>query len=71
MGKHSDGGGLWLSKRPDGGAQWIMRVTIYGRRREMGLGSLPHVSLKEAEEWRGLVRQGKDPIKAREARRRT
>jgi len=47
-GKHSDGGGLWLHKRPDGGAQWFLRVTIHGRRREMGLGSLTYVSLKEA-----------------------
>ena len=25
-GKHSDGGGLWLHQRPDGGAQWFLRV---------------------------------------------
>ena len=37
-GKHTDGGGLWLHRRPDGGAQWALRVTIAGRRREMGLG---------------------------------
>jgi integrase len=73
-GKYSDGGGLWLYKRPDGGAQWILRVTVHGRRREMGLGSLQHVSLKEsraeAEKWREVVRQGKDPIKERGRLRR-
>jgi integrase len=73
-GKHSDGGGLWLHKRPDGGGQWFLRVTVHGRRREMGLGSLLYVSLKEAREeatkWRSLVRQGKDPIKERERERR-
>ena len=37
-GKYSDGGGLWLHKRPDGGAQWFLRVPVYGTRREMGLG---------------------------------
>jgi integrase len=72
-GKHSDGGGLWLHKRPDGGGQWFLRVTVHGRRREMGLGSLLYVSLKEAREeaakWRALVRQGKDPIKERERER--
>ncbi len=47
-GKHSDGDGLWLFKRPDGGAQWILRVHVHGRRREMGLGPFPEVSLKEA-----------------------
>lgn len=25
-GKYSDGGGLWLIKREDGGAQWVQRV---------------------------------------------
>lgn len=55
-GKYSDGGGLWLHKREDGGAQWILRVNVHGRRREMGLGSVSEVSLKEAREaaerWR-------------------
>lgn len=74
VGKYSDGGGLWLFKRPDGGAQWFLRVTPYGRRREMGLGSFPQVSLKEArqsaEKWRTLVRDGRDPIKVRANERR-
>ena len=74
VGKHADGGGLWLVKRPDGGAQWVLRVTPHGRRREMGLGAYPDVSLKEArasaEQWRTMVRQGLDPIKERERQRR-
>jgi len=69
-GKYSDGGGLWFHRREDGGAQWFLRVTIHGRRREMGLGSATEVSLKEAREhakrWREVVRNGKDPIKERE-----
>ncbi|MBF9057943.1 integrase arm-type DNA-binding domain-containing protein [Rhodobacterales bacterium HKCCSP123] len=69
-GKYSDGGGLWLYRRLDGGAQWVLRYTLHGRRHEMGLGRFPDVSLKEArqsaEEWRGVVRQGKDAIKERE-----
>ncbi|MZR11647.1 DUF4102 domain-containing protein [Maritimibacter sp. DP07] len=73
-GKYSDGGGLWLHRREDGGAQWFLRVTVHGRRREMGLGSLTYVSLKEAREqadkWRRLARAGKDPIKERERERR-
>jgi integrase len=74
VGKHADGGGLWLVKRPDGGAQWVQRVTPHGRRREMGLGAYPDVSLKEAREAathnRALVRQGLDPIKERERQKR-
>lgn len=73
-GKYSDGGGLWLVKREDGGGQWVLRVTIHGRRREMGLGSASEASLKEvrevAEGWRASVRDGKDPIKERERQRR-
>lgn len=73
-GKYNDGGGLWLHKRPDGGGQWFLRVSIHGRRREMGLGSLTEVSLREARETassaRALVRQGIDPIRARERQRR-
>jgi integrase len=73
-GKYSDGGGLWLFKREDGGGQWILRVTVHGRRREMGLGSLTEVSLKEARDaaikWRTTVREGSDPIKERERQRR-
>lgn len=69
-GKHCDGAGLWLVKRDDGGGQWVLRVTVYGRRREMGLGSLADVSLREARDAadraRAVVRSGKDPIRERE-----
>lgn len=74
VGKHSDGGGLWLHQRGDGGAQWVLRVTVHGRRREMGLGPFSAVSLKharqEAEKWRAVAHDGKDPIKEREKQRR-
>ncbi|MGR3342536.1 MAG: tyrosine-type recombinase/integrase, partial [Paracoccaceae bacterium] len=73
-GKYSDGGGLWLYKRPDGGAQWVLRVTIHKSRKEMGLGALQNVSLKEvrleAEKWRAFARQNINPIKERDRQRR-
>ncbi|MEL7459932.1 MAG: integrase arm-type DNA-binding domain-containing protein [Pseudomonadota bacterium] len=73
-GKYADGGGLWLHKRPDGGAQWVLRVSAHGRRREMGLGAFPQVPLKEArataEHWRAIARQGRDPIKERQRQKR-
>ena len=73
-GKYSDGGGLWFHQRGDGGAQWFLRITVHGRRREMGLGRYPDVTLKEArteaEKWRALARQGLDPIKERERQKR-
>ncbi|MCL5779089.1 tyrosine-type recombinase/integrase [Limibaculum sp. FT325] len=73
-GKYNDGAGLWLVKRSDGGAQWVVRIAIHGRRREMGLGSLSEVSLKEAREAarsaRAQARSGVDPIRERQRRRR-
>ena len=73
-GKHCDGSGLWLVKRPDGGAQWMLRITVHGRRREMGLGAPPAVSLAGArdlaERWRSVAAAGRDPIKEREAEAR-
>ncbi|MEM9757447.1 MAG: Arm DNA-binding domain-containing protein, partial [Pseudomonadota bacterium] len=62
-GEYADGGGLWFHRRADGGAQWFLRYTSFGGRHEMGLGSFPAVSLKdarrEAEIWRAVVRDGK------------
>lgn len=72
-GKYADGGGLWLNKREVGGAQWFFRYTMHGKRREMGLGPFPDVSLRDArlmaEEHRAAVRSGTDPIRARQAER--
>ncbi|WP_375666670.1 tyrosine-type recombinase/integrase, partial [Bartonella sp. TT121SHDZB] len=73
-GKYNDGAGLLLHKRKDGGAQWIYRYTIHGRRREMGLGALQNVSLKKARElanqWRAVLHEGRDPIKERDKQKR-
>ena len=52
VGKHCDGAGLWLVKRDDGGAQWVQRVTVHGRRREMGLGGYPALGLANARKRR-------------------
>ncbi len=73
-GKYNDGAGLLLHKRKDGGAQWLYRYTIHGRRREMGLGALRNVSLKKARElanqWRSVLHEGRDPIKERDKQKR-
>lgn len=73
-GKHCDGAGLWLVVRDDGGAQWVLRVTVHGRRREMGLGGYPALGLaearKQASRWRAVSAAGRDPIKEREAEER-
>ncbi len=72
-GYHGDGGGLYLQVTPAGSKSWIFRFALAGRRREMGVGSFPSVSLAAAREAatkaRALVKAGKDPIAAREAER--
>ena len=68
-GKHIDGAGLHLVKRPDGGAQWVLRVTVHGRRREMGLGGVTHMTLDEARSmarsYTCIAKRGGDPIEVR------
>ncbi len=70
-GKHEDGGGLRLVVSKSGGKKWVLRFTINGKRREMGLGSFPDVSLPTARSKAAQCRQQAtadiDPIEARQA----
>ena len=72
-GKYEDGGGLRLVVSTTGAKKWVLRFTIDGRRREMGLGSFPDVGLAEAREraarYRKQVKEGIDPIEARQTER--
>ena len=47
-GLHGDGGTLYLAVAPGGSKSWIQRLTIDGKRRDIGLGGFPLVSLAEA-----------------------
>jgi integrase len=73
-GKHADGQGLWLVKRDKAHGKWVLRLMHLGRRREMGLGGWPEVSIAEArdraEAARKIVRGGSDPIAMRIKARR-
>lgn len=73
-GKYGDGDNLWLHKRNVSAGKWLFYFKLFGRRREMGLGPYPEVTLKqardEARKWRSVVRAGMDPIKKRDAVRR-
>ena len=40
-GSYTDGGGLMLKVHKTGGRQWLLRLTIDGKRRNMGLGGYP------------------------------
>lgn len=75
-GRHSDGGGLYAFVQRDKATirrRWIFRFTWQGATREMGLGSLADVSLKEAREqrdgWRRELNGGRNPIEMRQAAR--
>ena len=74
VGKYADGQGLWLFKRTKVFGKWVLRIVVGGRRREMGLGRWPDVSIAEARERaasaRRTVRDGNDPIAERERSRR-
>lgn len=68
-GLHFVGGvpGLALQVLPGGGRTWILRATMLGgRRRDMGLGGFPGVTLADAKEAaraaRKLIRENIDPI---------
>ena len=70
-GRHSDGGGLHLYISKAGRKSWVLRMTIDGRRRDMGLGGFPSVSLARAREKaadsRAAVAEGRDPLAEKRA----
>ena len=72
-GMYPDGKGLYFRIKPTGSKGWILRYQLDGRRRDMGLGSYPDVSLaearKKAEEARKARHDGRDPLEARKAER--
>lgn len=64
-GMHADGGGLYLNVTANGSKSWIFRY----RRRDMGLGAYPAISLAKAREKaveaREMLSSGVDPLEAR------
>lgn len=63
--------GLHLQVLPTGARTWILRTMIGGKRRDMGLGGYPDVTLsmarERAREAKDKVRKGVDPIAERTA----
>ena len=66
VGKHHDGRGLFLRVYKSGSRCWVLRLTVDGRRREIGLGGWPEVSLADARaeafEHRAAAASGRDPL---------
>lgn len=69
-GKLQDGRGLLIVKKGVTG-KWVYRYSHLGKRREMGLGTWPTVTLAEArklrDQWATVLASGKDPISVRDA----
>ena len=65
-GTHEDGAGLRLVVRASGARSWVLRYQMAGRRRDMGLGRHPEITLARARERamdaRRLVAEGIDPL---------
>ena len=65
-GRYSDGGGLHLFISKAGRKSWVHRITIDRRRRDIGLGGFPSISLAQAREKaaanRTAVGAGRDPL---------
>lgn len=72
-GTYEDGDGLRLEIKTSGSKSWTLRFQLAGRRREMGLGSFPEVSLKKARlaarAKRSQLNDGIDPLAARDIAR--
>jgi integrase len=65
-GVYRDGLGLLLRVEASGAKRWVLRTTVNGRRRDIGLGSAREVTLREARDeataLRKLARSGQDPV---------
>lgn len=65
--------GLCLQVSPAGGRSWVLRVRVGGRRRDLGVGGFPAVTLAkariEAQRLREQIRRGVDPVAERQAAR--
>ncbi|MET3717432.1 integrase arm-type DNA-binding domain-containing protein [Pseudomonas sp. PvP001] len=73
-GTYEDGEGLRMVVKPTGKKYWVLRYQLAGKRREMGLGSFPTITLKKAREaaaeHRKMLSQEIDPLVSRDAERK-
>lgn len=72
-GRHADGGNLYLLVDSTDSRRWVLRTTVAGRVRDIGLGSALTVTLSEAREHaralRKIARSGGDPLADRRRER--
>ncbi|BDM66077.1 phage integrase [Shewanella sp. NFH-SH190041] len=70
-GRYGDGEGLYLMLPKSGHPYWMLRYTLFGKRRSMTLGKLINISLADARAQAALLKQkinqGEDPITERKS----
>ena len=68
-GRYGDGATLYLFIAPGGTKSWVQRITIAGRRADIGLGAYPAISLAKARQLvaasRTLIAEGGDPLEVK------
>jgi len=68
-GAYADGGGLYLDISDNGSKSWIYRYQLAKRRRSMGLGGYPKMTLAKARQARDVhqkqVKAGIDPLEVK------
>ncbi|WP_419553371.1 tyrosine-type recombinase/integrase [Candidatus Poriferisodalis sp.] len=72
-GKHADGDGLTLVVKTSGTRSWVVRLTVDGKQRDVGIGGYPAVSLADARlraaDMRADAAEGGDPLGPHQADR--
>lgn len=63
--------GLYMQVTPNGGKTWVLRAAVGDKRRDIGLGGYPTVTLaqarEKAREARDKIERGIDPVAERQA----
>ena len=74
-GRYGDSGGLYLYVAPNGSKSWVQRISTGGKRRDLGLGGYPSVSLAEARGRavanKAAVREGRYPDTSQNGKKRS
>jgi len=74
VGRHRVGtvAGLILNIKPSGAKSWVLRVMVGSKRKDIGLGGYPEISLAAAHERarqaKDTIRRGVDPVAERKAK---
>lgn len=72
--KRSDGGGLFIEVKPDGGKHWRLAYRFAGKQKLLSGGPYPIVKLADARKWRDEAKAqliaGRDPSVVRQAEKR-